>query len=123
MIQKVIERLESNGWKLHPSGDCYLVETPSGKWMCVNIRWKTKPVWGKRARRWEWSVPLRDWQRYINAGVMGMFVYERSTGIIHVACIHQLQPEARVYNGDDLDRGGTVFLPVSSYKRLATVKV
>lgn len=120
MIQTVINRLQRNGWKLHQSGDCYRVETPGG-WLRVNIRWKTKPVWGKRSRRWEWSVPLTAWQRYINDGVSVMFVYEVSTGNIHFACLSELMPEARIYDGDDLDKGGTVFLPVSSYRRLATV--
>jgi hypothetical protein len=121
MTHHVTNWLQSNGWKLTPKGDCYLVKTPSGKKGSCNIRWKTKPVWGKVSRRWEWSVPLLCWERYIREGIQGMFVFEKSTGNIHFACLHELEQEARIYNDDILDKGGTVFLPVAKFRRLATV--
>jgi hypothetical protein len=120
MTHQVRNWLQNKGWKLTEIGDCYIAESPTGKRATCNIRWKSKPVWGRRSKRWEWSVPLTAWKRYIHQGIQGMFVFEKSTGSIHFACLSELIPEARIYEGEDLDKGGTVFLPVSRYRRLAT---
>ena len=121
MIQRLKTFLESKGYTLAPQGDCYLVTSPSGKTVLANLRWKTKPVFGRRAKPWEWSIPFRDWERYLATGVACLFVLETSTGKVYVARMTDVATEARHYYGDDLDHGGTVFLPLAKYKRLATL--
>lgn len=120
-LQPLKTYLATKGYRLTPIGDCHSIISPTGKEAKANIRWKTKPVWGKVAKRWEWSIPLTSWQRYITTGITVFMVLETSTGKVHVANLAELQPLARTYHGDDLDRGGTVFLPVDAYKTVATV--
>jgi hypothetical protein len=117
MIHVLKTYFRQKGYNLTPSGDCYIATSPSGITRVVNLRWKTKPVWGRRAKRWEWSIPLRHWQRYLDQ-VAFLFVLETSTGRIFAAGIKQVAPEARVYPGDQLDQGGTVFLPVTGYRQV-----
>jgi hypothetical protein len=120
-----IDRLKryflSKGCNLQPRGDCFLLTFPSGKETTVNLRWKTKPVWGRIAKRWEWSIPLLVLRRYEEQGINFLVVLETSTGIIYLADREKVSQQARVYQGDDLDNGGTVFLPVDGYKQLGIV--
>jgi putative SOS response-associated peptidase YedK len=123
MLQPLLKYLTEKGYKLTPKGDCYIITSPTGKQTIANLRWKTRPVWGRKTKRWEWSVPLRHWQCYIANHVETFFVLEKSTGTIFVARLQDLQAEAREYHGEDLDAGGTVFLPCDRYKRLAQISV
>ena len=118
MIQRLTKFLESKGYTLEEQADCYRITSPMGRVRIANLRWKTKPVWGRNACRWEWSIPLVDWQRY-QGWVDVLFVLEKSTGYVHAAELKHVQPMARIYNGDDLDKGGSVFLPVDGYKKVA----
>lgn len=121
MLSRLTSYLTSKGYTLQPIADCYQITSPKGNVARCNLRWKTKPVWGKVARRWEWSIPKRDWDRYLQSGIQLSFVLEKSTGTIYVSQLADLLHEAREYHGDELDKGGTVFLPVSLYKRLTTI--
>lgn len=121
MIHQLTNFLTNKGYKLRQAADCYQVTTPSNKTALANLRWKTRPVWGRAAKRWEWSIPLQQWQRYLAMGVQFLFVLETSTNTIHAAAIKTVLPEARVYSGDDLDKGGTVFLPVSAYHQVGRI--
>ena len=120
MIHVLTAYFRQKAFKLTNSGDCYHATSPSGITRTVNLRWKTKPVWGRKAKRWEWSIPLRHWQRYLDQ-VDLLFVLETSTGRIFATRPKQVAPEARVYPGDQLDVGGTVFLPVTGYKQVGQV--
>jgi len=113
--------LEIKGYKLTEEGDCYNAISPNGNKAIINLRWKTKPVWGKVTKRWEWSMPLLRWEAYQRMGVAYSFIYEKQSGKIYVHSIKELMPQARIYQGEDLDKGGTVFLPVDAYKTVATV--
>ena len=121
-LQPLTTYLVERGYTLQRFGDCYGITSPKGKKKLANIRRKSKPVWGLVAKRWEWSIPLTSWQRYIASGITVFMVLETATGKVHAADITQLQPEARTYRGDDLDEGGTVFLPIDAYKIVATLK-
>lgn len=113
--------LMNKGFKIEPRQDCHLLTSPTGKQSLANLRWKTKPVWGKRAKRWEWSIPKKSWDRYIKTKVKMLFVLEKSTRIVYAAKVSDLTNEVRIYENDDLDKGGTVFLPVEKYKRLGVI--
>lgn len=123
MLQHLKTYLTDKGYTLTQANDCYNATSPSGKQALVNLRWKTRPVWGKVAKRWEWSIPFRQWQQYIKHNVKLLFVLEKSTGIIHVANLQDITPQARIYPGSDMDHGGTVFLPVDGYKQVGTVTI
>jgi len=121
MIHRLKEFLISKGYTLTEENDCFVAVSPSGNRALINLRWKTKPVWGKIAKRWEWSMPLLRWQEYQRMGVAYSFIYEKQSGKIYVARLTDLQPQARTYYAEDLDKGGSVFLPVDAYKTVATV--
>jgi len=121
MIHRLKTFLEAKGYTLNEVADCYNATSPNGNKALINLRWKTKPVWGKIAKRWEWSMPLLRWEAYQRMGVAYSFIFEKATGKIYVASIKELTPQARIYQGEDLDKGGTVFLPVLAYKTVATV--
>jgi hypothetical protein len=122
MIPQLTSFLTSKGYKLmQHGGDLWMATAPSGKSALCNFRWKSKPVWGIKAKRWEWSVPLIAWERYLDKAVKFLFVLETSTGIVHAVKLLEVLPEARLYDGDDLDRGGTVFLPVAAYHQVGKV--
>lgn len=114
--------LRNKGYALTPNQDCYDIISPLGKHALCNLRWKTKPVWGRIAKRWEWSIPLEAWQRYIQTSVKLLFVFEKSSGVIHCAKLQEIKPDARVYLGDDLDRGGTIFLPTKGYAQVGKIE-
>ena len=112
---------QSKGITLTKKGDCWQLTSSSGKSKLANIRWKTRPVWGRMRNRFEWSIPKRAYDRYADIKVDFLMVWERSTGSLYIARLQDIAQYAGIYNSDDLDEGGTVFLPVSEYKRIATI--
>ena len=71
--------------------------------------------------RWEWSIPQVAFNRYKAMGVSHLFIAQKLTGEIFVATLAEIEPHARYWHADDLDVGGTCFLPVCEYKRVATL--
>lgn len=86
----------------------------------INLRHKAQASYHRRSKRHEFGIPKLHWDRYVELAKEGKCVYslivEENTSLIYCARIIDLGAVARVYSGDAIDKGGTVFVPRDRYK-------
>jgi len=94
-------------------GDCFLA-SKDGKPAWLNIRCKSKPVWGKATQRWEYSVPKARWDIYCKMATEQPFwfiIEDKQSGKAYAGNLATLRQTAREYLGGNApDKGGSVFL-------------
>lgn len=121
MVDQYLEKLRTNGFSIKSVADCYELTHQSGLKAIFNLRWKTKPVWGKIRRRFEFSIPKLQFDRYNKLDQsqsirVYSIIIEKQSGEVLVAKIADLKTVAAVYDSDLLDKGGSVFVPKSAYR-------
>lgn len=87
----------------------------------AEVKTKTKADWTHITQRLEHGFPLRHYQDYFKVQretgtEVWLFIYEESTGDVLYAKINDLDSIKRIYDGDKMDRGGTVFFPRDAFK-------
>ena len=85
----------------------------------VVIRKKTKPTLHRQTGRMEFGIPLRDWNRF-SRWQMPLYIAVECEGKTYFAPLTTLDAAKRTWVGDNVDRGGTVFLPLEAFTRLKT---
>ncbi len=114
--EDIIARLRSRDRTIGKHEDWYIVD---GNY--VNVRRKTEASFWRAGQRHEFGIPLRDWNKYRawdRSAPTYSVILERSTGQVYCGRIQDLAGKARIYDGDKVDRGGTVFIPRDAYKNV-----
>lgn len=112
--ERVKQFLESKGTKCQ---DLYVI---GGNY--INLRHKAAASYHRCGMRHEFGIPKVCWERYVQLAREHRIVYslivEDKTKTLYAAKVIDLAAVARVYYGDDIDNGGTVFVPRDAYKTL-----
>jgi hypothetical protein len=105
--QRVRHYLETKGGKYQ---DFYIING-----VYYNLRHKAEASFHRRSKRYEFGIPKIHWDRYVQVAKDGNPVYslivEEKSNLVYMAKLTELAAVARVYSGDTVDTGGTVFLP------------
>lgn len=93
----------------------------NGERRWAEVKTKTKADWTYMTQRLEHGFPLRHYHHYqkvqqITGTEVWLFIYEESTGDVLYAKIDDLDCAKRIYGGDKMDRGGTIFFPRDAFK-------
>jgi hypothetical protein len=113
----LIELLEKTH-RIRDVADCYAVDDRR----LINVRHKSCPTLHRKTGKEEFGVPLRDYQRYIRSRVPFYLAVECASAF-YIARIEELDRVKRVYHGDAVDQGGSVFLPVDAFKKITPKSV
>jgi hypothetical protein len=116
-----LQHLESRGYHIRKADGffeaCKDPGFPMQQSFAFTVRQKAKPVWGIISKRFEYSVPRRDWCEYRKTGLpFYIFVCDLDSGKVYGSCLENLERHARLYDGDKLDEGGTMFFPQGAMK-------
>lgn len=111
----VITALEKR-FSLAPIEDCYEATSKASGAVClINVRWKTKPVWSRTLRRWEYGISLLRFNHYQELAQqipLFLIVAEKESGKVYWSNLLKLAPLGRAYEGDNApDEGGSWFFP------------
>lgn len=85
----------------------------------IMVRTKTKPTHHRVTGRVEFGVPLRDWNRLCRMPLPTYLAVECGTNS-YIAPIQTLDAVKRVWGSDEVDKGGSVFVPLSAFLKLKT---
>ncbi len=88
----------------------------------LNIRSKSEASYHRKTKRYEFGMPRRDYDRYLRMVKEGRQVYsliiESKSDTLYIAKLSDLAAYARMYDGDKVDKGGSVFLPRDRYRKV-----
>ena len=76
----------------------------------LNIRQKSEASWYKRGKRYEYGVALTQAKKYRQYPNLIIIIHEVKTGEVMYGSFAKLLTTARVYDGEKIDWGGTMFL-------------
>jgi hypothetical protein len=93
--------------------DCYAVDDRR----LINVRHKSSPTLHRKTGKQEFGLPLRDYRRYLRSPVPFYLAVECASAV-YIARIEELDRVKRVYDGNAVDQGGSVFLPVKAFKKI-----
>jgi hypothetical protein len=86
----------------------------------LNIRTKSEATYHRRSKKHEFGFPRVDWDRYVgmvrDGKKLGLIVIEKKTDVLYYARLEDVALHARLYLGDKVDKGGTVFLPRDKFE-------
>ena len=87
----------------------------------AEVKTKTEATYTRTTRRLEHGLALRHFNDYkkiqeITGCKVWLFVYENVAGYVLYQLIDKLELNKRIYSGDKMDRGGTIFFPRDSFK-------
>jgi len=93
----------------------------------VNVRGKDHASWWRKGRREEFGIPLVEFTTYFDMakslGVPLYFIfYEEKMKMISYIDAETAMSEARLWEGDDVDVGGTLFVPKRRVTALARLE-
>src|SRR5581483_5616356 len=79
----------------------------------INLRHKSEATYYRKGRQYEFGIPKVHWDRYVKLAreskTVCSIVVEENTSTVYGANIKDLVSSVRVYHGDAVDVGGTVF--------------
>jgi len=107
-VQKLFEKSSTRYQDLYIISNVY-----------YNLRHKAEASYHRRGKRYEFGIPMTDWKRYVKIAEDGNRIYsvivEAKTNTVYAALVSDLAALARMCLGEDIDKGGSVFIPREKY--------
>jgi len=91
--------------------------TPSKKNMMFNIRKKKCGSWNKLKKRMEYGIAKTHTEQWDTLPNLVVIIHDVQTNEVLYRRWSELKPTARLFAGDTLDKGGTLFIPKCELNR------